>query len=553
MRKKSFNLADLFELVVDAAPDRAALVCGDARASYLDLDQRANQLARYMMHQGIAPGMHVGLYMYNCNEYIEGMLACFKLRAVPVNVNYRYVDEELRYIFENGELAACIHHREFAPHIADVLAAVPGLKTLVWVEDGSGADCDAIGSVSMQDAMDGQTKRRDFFPKRADDDLFLLYTGGTTGMPKGVMWPHKNLFFAALGGGGWFHPDGPVSAPEEITKRLCDPPIVGMALAPLMHGACWWYACIQLFAGNTVVLNPHRSLDGPQVWDIVEKEKVQALTIVGDAMAIPLLDALKAEPKRWNLDSIFSVGSGGAVFSESKQQEFREFFPNVFITNSFGSSESGNMGFDSGERKPGERGLGHVARSDFMDVIAGDGGDDGPHRHAKPGEMGIFARSGYIPVGYYNDPEKTARTFVKVKGDSGEEKVWLLTGDAARLEEDGSITVFGRGSNCINSGGEKIFPEEVEQALKCHPAVFDCLVVDTPDPRFGSKVTAVVQTRGGAALTLDALQEEARRHVAGYKVPRELHIVESIPRAPSGKPAYPQARELALSGKHLVK
>jgi acyl-CoA synthetase (AMP-forming)/AMP-acid ligase II len=542
--KKAFNLADLFEMVADKVPEREALVCGDDRASYADLERRANRLAHYLASRGVGVGDHVGLYLYNCNAYLEAMMACFKLRAVPINVNYRYVREELLYIFDNADMVACVHHREFAPHIAEVLDSAPDLQTLVAVDDDSSADLSTIGSVDYETALSGQSDRRDF-GERADDDLFLLYTGGTTGMPKGVMWPHKNLFFAALGGGGWFHPDGPITEPEQIAGRIGDFPIVGMALAPLMHGACWWYACIQLLAGNTVVLNPNRHLDGEQVWDIVEKEKVNSLTIVGDAMAIPLLDALKANPERWNLSSIFNVGSGGAVFSVSKQEEFRQFFPNVFITNSFGSSESGNMGFDSGEKKGKEKGLGNVTRSDFMDVIVVS--DSEAARHAKAGEMGIFARSGYIPVGYYGDPEKTASTFVEVDG-----KRWLLMGDEARLEEDGSITVFGRGSNCINSGGEKIFPEEVEEALKGHPAVFDCLVVDTPDERFGSKVTAVVALRKGERLTLASLQDEARKHVAGYKVPRELHLVPEVPRTPSGKPVYPRARELALSGEYRV-
>ena len=541
---KHFNIADLFEMVADKVPTRAALVCGEQRATFAELDQRANRLAHYLASCGVQAGDHVGLYMYNCNEYLEGMLACFKIRAVPINVNYRYVQEELLYIFDNADMVACIHHQEFSPHIAEVKDSAPDLKTYVYVTDDSGADAAAIGSVEYEECMRGQPDSRDF-GERADDDLFLLYTGGTTGMPKGVMWPHKNLFYAALGGGGWFHPDGPITEPEQIAGRIGDFPIVGMALAPLMHGACWWYAIIQMLGGNCLVLNPHRSLDGAQVWDIVEKEKVNSLSIVGDAMAIPLLDALEEGADRWDLSSVFSVGSGGAVFSASKQDEFRERFPNIIIRNSFGSSESGNMGFDSGEKKSAQKGLGNVEQSDFMDVISDVEGQ--PHAHVKPGETGIFARSGHIPVGYYNDPEKTAKTFVEIDG-----KMWLLTGDEARLEEDGSITVYGRGSNCINSGGEKIFPEEVEEAVKAHPDVFDCLVVDTPDERFGSRVTAVVAARDNRTLTLESIQEEARKHVAGYKVPRELHVVPEIPRAPSGKPAYPKAKEIALAGQHRV-
>ena len=539
---KHFNIADMFEMVADKVPSRDALVCGDQRASFADLETRSNRLAHYLSERGVKAGDHVGLYLYNCNEYLEGMMACFKIRAVPINVNYRYVQEELLYIFDNADMVACIHNREFIPHIAEIRASAPDLHTYIYVNDDSDFDPAAIDTAEFESVMAGQSEERDF-GERSDDDLFVLYTGGTTGMPKGVMWPHKSVFFAAMGGGGWFHPDGAVTEPEQIADRVGDFPIVGMALAPLIHGACWWYACIQLLAGNTVVLNPARSLVGEDVWDIVAREKVNALSIVGDAMAVPLLDSLDANPERWDLSSVFSVGSGGAVFSESKQEAFRQHFPNVFITNSFGSSESGNMGMDGGGKKG--QGLGNVVKSEFMSVVSDVEGQ--PHLHVKPGDMGIFARSGFIPVGYYNDPEKTAKTIVEVDG-----KPWLLLGDEARLEDDGSITVYGRGSNCINSGGEKIFPEEVEQALKAHPDIFDCLVVATPDERFGSKVTAVAAVRGDAQLNLESVQEEARKHIAGYKVPRELHIVEVVPRAPSGKPAYPKALEIALAGDHRV-
>ncbi len=539
---KHFNIADMFEMVADKVPSRDALVCGDQRASFADLETRSNRLAHYLSERGVKAGDHVGLYLYNCNEYLEGMMACFKIRAVPINVNYRYVQEELLYIFDNADMVACIHNREFIPHIAEIRASAPDLHTYIYVNDDSDFDPADIDTAEFESVMAGQSEERDF-GERSDDDLFVLYTGGTTGMPKGVMWPHKSVFFAAMGGGGWFHPDGAVTEPEQIADRVGDFPIVGMALAPLMHGACWWYACIQLLAGNTVVLNPARSLVGEDVWDIVAREKVNALSIVGDAMAVPLLDSLDANPERWDLSSVFSVGSGGAVFSESKQEAFRQHFPNVFITNSFGSSESGNMGMDGGGKKG--QGLGNVVKSEFMSVVSDVEGQ--PHLHVKPGDMGIFARSGFIPVGYYNDPEKTAKTIVEVDG-----KPWLLLGDEARLEDDGSITVYGRGSNCINSGGEKIFPEEVEQALKAHPDIFDCLVVATPDERFGSKVTAVAAVRGDAQLNLESVQEEARKHIAGYKVPRELHVVEVVPRAPSGKPAYPKALEIALAGDHRV-
>lgn len=539
----TFNIADLYEKVADSVGDREAIVCGDSRVSYIDLEQGANQMAHYLTSRGVTAGDHIGLYMYNNAEYLEAMLACFKIRAVPINVNYRYVNDELLYIFENANMVACIHNQEFVPHIAEIRSAANKMNTFISVADDSDKDLSLIDAIDYQAAKDGQSVLRDFLP-RADDDLFILYTGGTTGMPKGVMWPHKNVFMAAMGGGGHFSPLGPCAEPEDIASRVMENPICGIALAPLMHGASWWYACIQLLAGNKLVLNHHRSLKGDEVWEICETEKCNAVQIVGDAMAIPLIDSLKANPDRWDLSGIFNVGSGGAVFSESKQDAFKAHFPNVFITNSFGSSESGQMGMDNGQKK-GEEGLGNVTRSEFMDVILVEEGK--APRCVAHGEMGIFSRSGYIPVGYYNAPQKTAETFIEVEG-----KMWLLTGDEARLEEDDSITVFGRGSNCINSGGEKIFPEEVEQALKAHPDIFDALVVATPDERWGSKVTAVVSVREGTALTLDSVKEDARKYIAGYKVPRELHIIDEVPRGPNGKPDYKTAKAFALSLEHVV-
>lgn len=543
MTAKEFNIADLFEMVTDTVPDRDAIVCGDKRVSFKQLDERSNQLAHYLQSQGIKSGDHVGLYMYNCLEYLESMLACFKIRAVPINVNYRYVKDELLYIFKNANMVACIHGREFIPAIKEIKSAAPQMHLFIAVEDGSKEDLKQIGAMEYDSARNGQSTARNF-AERSGDDLFILYTGGTTGMPKGVMWPHKNVFVAAMGAGGHFSPNGPCKAPEDIKTRVTENQMCGIALAPLMHGASWWYACIQLLAGNKLVLNHNRSFIGEEVWSIVEREKCHAVQIVGDAMAIPLIDAFEKNPKRWDLSSVFNVGSGGAVFSESKQQKFKEIFPNCFVTNAFGSSESGQMGLDSGQKKTAG-GLGNVHKGDFMSVILED---ETPMRHATPGETGIFARSGHIPVGYYNDAEKTAKTFVKVDG-----KIWLLTGDAAKLEDDGtSISVFGRGSNCINSGGEKIFVEEVEQALKANPEIYDALVVATPDERWGSKVTAVVEARPGIKLTLATIQEDARKYIAGYKVPRELHIVDKIQRQPNGKPDYKSASAYALSKKGLV-
>lgn len=542
MSTTTFNIADLFEMVVDTVPEREALVCGDSRLTYAELEERANRFAHFLKGQGIKAGDHVGLYMYNCVEYLESMMACFKLRAVPVNVNYRYVKDELLYIFDNSNMVACIHHREFIPAIEAVRNSARDMKLFVAVNDGTAHDTSRIGSFEYEAAINQGAPSRDF-GQRSGDDIFILYTGGTTGMPKGVMWPHESVFFAAMGGGGHFSPKGKCVVPEDVKTRITDNTLCGIALAPLMHGASWWYACTQLLAGNKLVLNHNRSFDGVEIWGIVEREKCNIVQIVGDAMAIPLLDSLDKNPGRWDLSAMFTVGSGGAVFSEVKQAEFRKHFPNCFIINAFGSSESGQMGMDGGNKKT-KGGLGNVLRSEFMDVIIED---ETPMRKANPGETGIFSRSGYIPLGYYNDPIKTEKTFATLDG-----KRWLLTGDAAKLEDDLSISVFGRGSNCINSGGEKVFPEEVEQALKAHPDIFDALVVGTPDARWGSKVTAVVSSRDGKTLTLADIQEKARTLIAGYKVPRELHIADEVQRNAAGKPDYKWAMDYALSAEGLA-
>ena len=535
--KRQFNLADLFELVASEVGDREALVCGDARLSYRELDERSTRLADSLSRQGIKERDHVGLYLYNCNEYLEAMLACFKLRAVPININYRYVEEELLYVFKNADLVGLIHGREFIPRIKALQDSAP-MAVLVVVEDGSDEADGGLKLLPYEQAVaEGSPQWQK--PERSGDDWFILYTGGTTGMPKGVIWPHEALLFGALGGLGHSHPDGPVRTPEEVGSRARDNfPMISMPLAPLMHGACWWSSCISLLSGHKVVLNPNRSLDGEQIWDIAARERVNSISLVGDAMAMPLLDALLKFPGRWDLECLMVVGSGGAVFSDAVQAKLVELFPKLLLFNSFGSSETGFQGGDTGRKSDG---IGRIMRGEHADVITPD------QRFVTPGsgEQGYLARSGHVPVGYYNSPKETAASFITIDGKS-----WVLTGDLCTVDEDGSIIVYGRGSNCINSGGEKIFPEEVELAIKNHPAVFDSLVVGTPDPRFTERVAAVVQLRQGTSLGLEEWQQECRRHISGYKIPRELHITDHISRSPSGKPDYRWARKVVTDGRH---
>lgn len=536
----TFNFSDLIEIVAKAVPERKALICGDVERSFEELEARINRLAGGLEALGISRGDHVGLFLYNGAEYIESMLACFKLRAVPVNVNYRYVGDELRYLFNNADLKGLIYDTSFASLVDEVIDDCPSLQHRIEV--GKKATDATQAYETLIETGDAARAHR----QRSDDDIFMLYTGGTTGMPKGVMWPHRALFFAALGGLGFNNPDGPVKTPEEVGQRAAEG-FEGrvLVLAPLMHGSAWWSACLCLMRGFTLILNEQRSLDGEHVWDLAERHSANVISIVGDAMAIPMTEALAAHPDRWDLSKVFQIGSGGAVFSEAQQDKFKLHIPQVGILNSFGSSESGSMGWDkrtADERKNGaaETGLGNVSRSEFMDVLVAT--DNGSWRHTAPGsgEQGILARCGNIPIGYYNAPEKTAETFVQVEGQR-----WLLTGDAAILEADQSITILGRGSNCINTGGEKVFPEEVESALKHHASIRDALVVATPDDRFGNRITAVVSCLSETAPDLDEIQEHCRQYLAGYKVPRQLVVVDAVPRAPSGKPDYATAKALA--------
>jgi acyl-CoA synthetase (AMP-forming)/AMP-acid ligase II len=363
--------------------------------------------------------------------------------------------------------------------------------------------------------------------------MYILYTGGTTGMPKGVMWQHEDLIFAALNGGQVTPNAEQPTRPEQVAENAKGSGVLtSLSSAPLMHGAAQWASFIFLLSGNRLVLSPTKRFEAEAIWRLIEKEKVNTLSIVGDAMARPLAEALDAE--KYDLSSLFVIGSGGATFSEGVKAQLKAKLPNITLMDTFGGSEGGNQGHGveakQGAEGPRFEGKSHTAVLD----------DD--HRPLPPGtgKVGMLARRGHIPLGYYKDPEKTARTFVEAHGER-----WVVAGDMAMIEEDGSITLLGRGSNCINSGGEKVFPEEVESALRTHPDVFDALVVGVPDDRWGERVAAVVHPREGASLTLESIDKHCRTKVAGYKVPRELHLVSEIQRQPSGKPDYKWAKAVA--------
>ena len=516
----TFNLADLWEAIADRVPDRLAVVTEARRVTYAELEARANQLAAWLAAQGVAPGDHVGLHLYNGTEYLEGMLAAYKLRAVPVNVNYRYVEEELRYLFDDADLVALVHDVEFGPRIDAIADRVPTMRVRLAVGGGGGYEA-ALAESSP--------KRVEI--QRSGDDHYVIYTGGTTGMPKGVVWRQEDAFFACFGGGNPIRVHGPAEQPSDVLERITETPFVVLPLAPLMHGAAQWTSFMWLFAGGQVVLTPSRPrTDYSAVWRLIGDERVNLVVVVGDAVARPFVEEYAAHAGEYDPSSLTTIGSGGAPLSPSLKSTLAEMFPNVFIADGYGTSETGAQATNLG----GSR----FSPMDPNTVVL----DETTLEPVEPGRgaVGRVARRGHIPFAYHKDAEKTAAAFVEHAGER-----WVLTGDIATLLDDGSIEILGRGSQCINTGGEKVFPEEVESALKAHPAVYDVLVVGVPDERWGQRVTALVQPRPGTSVDLGSLQAHCRTLVAGYKVPRGLVVVDEVVRSPVGKPDYRWAQRAA--------
>ncbi len=547
----AFNIADLFERTVDVVPDRAALVVGADRLTFADVEERANRLAHHLADHGVGVGDHVGIHGQNSTEWMVAMMAIFKLRAVPVNINFRYVTDELAYLFANADLVALVHDVAYAPRVAAVAPGVEHLRHFVAMpgppdEEAEAAAADpevqaalaTLGSVPFADALASGSPERDF-GERSPDDHYVIYTGGTTGMPKGVVWRHEDVFFA-LGGGIDAYTQERVTSDTQLAEKAAatESPMVTLSAPPLMHGAAQWSTLRFWFEGGTVVFVPRFTPHG--VWEAIEREKVTTVMITGDAMARPMIEALEDDPSRYDLSSLFVVSSSAAVFSPTVKDRYLDLLPNALIIDSIGSSEGGMNGMI--QVKKGETAMkgGGPTVSPARDAVVLD--DD--LRPVEPGSgvIGRVARGGNIPLGYYKDEAKTAATFLTAA--DGER--YSVPGDFATVEADGSITLLGRGSVCINSGGEKIFPEEVEAALKAHPEVYDVVVVGVPDERWGSTVAAVVQPRhADAPPTLADLDAHCRSRIAGYKVPRRLHLVDEIVRSPAGKPDYPWAQRLA--------
>ncbi|MFI5618714.1 acyl-CoA synthetase [Streptomyces sp. NPDC051567] len=533
-----YNLADLFESVVDVVPGREALVSADhpgtgavRRLTYAELDAAANRVAHHLLDSGLKAGDHLGLHLYNGTEYLQTVLACLKARLVPVNVNYRYVEEELVHLYNDADLAALVFDGEFTGRVAAALPRTAGLRHLIRVGPApEGAPEPSVTPVAYADAEAAGSPERGF-PARSADDLFIIYTGGTTGMPKGVMWRSEDLFFAGLGGGA---PTGqPVASPQELAERVAagGEGLVFFPTPPLMHGTSTLTAFIAFNYGQKVVV--HRKFVPEEVLRTIAAERVTSVSLVGDAMLRPLADALGGPLAGTDLSSLFAVSSSGAVLSGTVRAQFLALAPKVMLLNNFGSSESGFNGTATGDPTDRAFRLRMNARTRVVHPVT--------HEPVPPGEPGRLAQRGHVPLGYYNDPAKTAETFFRRDGER-----WVLLGDMATVDEEGLVTVLGRGSQCINTGGEKVYPEEVEQALKAHPDVYDALVAGVPDPAWGSRVAAVVQLRAGAPEpTLEEIQSHCRTRLAGYKIPRRLVITPAVQRSPSGKADYRWAKAVA--------
>jgi acyl-CoA synthetase (AMP-forming)/AMP-acid ligase II len=537
----ALNIADLFEHAVDAAPDNRAVKVGDRVATYTDLERDSNKLAHYLAAQGVKPGDHVALYAKNSIEHVIGLLATLKLRAVTINVNYRYVEAELNYLFENADVVAVLFERTYADLVAKCAPQHPKLKTFVSLPDvadpDNTSDISAFGGITLEDAIADQSAERDF-EERSADDIHIIYTGGTTGFPKGVMWRHED-FWRTLGGGIDFYTGEPLEEYDQ-SKTANDPRMVTFPLSPLMHGGAQAGLLMHLFAGHLTILEP--KFDAQRTWEIIEQDKVQLIFMTGDAMALPLIDEYDrkaATGTPYDGSSLFAISSSAAIFSPQVKKRWMDIFTNAIFTDSIGATETGFTGMGMQDKNAISTD-GPVVALGPNTVVLDD--DNQPIDPSNVGALGRIARGGSAPLGYYKDPEKSAKTFIEVNGAR-----FSVPGDNARIEADGKVTLLGRGSNCVNTGGEKVYPEEVEMAIKNHAAVYDCLVVGVPDEKYGQAVAAVVSLRDDATLELEELREFLRTYLSGYKLPRALTIVDEVPRNATGKAQYPKAKELALA------
>jgi len=535
----AYTIADLIEHAVDLVPDRIALETADAELTYAQLEEQANALAHTLQELGVQPGDPVGLYSRNTLECTVAMIAVFKARAVMANVNYRYVEAELEHIVTDSGMKVLIHERQYSDKVAAVLASSQHqVAGLIVLDDDSGLPA-PDGAITYTEAVARGSRERDF-GERSDDDLYMLYTGGTTGAPKGVIWRQEDIF-RVLGGGIDFHTGEPITDEWQLARDGAEnPQLVRFPIPPFIHGGSQWAIFQSLFACGKSVVYPE--FGGHSSWEAIERHKVNVVMITGDAIGRPMVDALAAgrrDGSAYDTSSVITIASSAALFSAAVKDQFLDLLPNLLIVDAIGSSETGFSGMGFAQKGATEAGPPRVTADREAHVLR----EDGTPVERGSGEVGILARTGHIPLRYHNDPVKSEKTF-KVFGGVR----YSIPGDLATIDADGTITMLGRGSQSINTGGEKVFPEEVESAVKAHPEIFDATVVGVPDDRFGQRVAAVVSTRGGRRPSLSEINEVARERIAGYKCPRSIWFVDEVKRSPAGKPDYRWAAQVAASG-----
>jgi fatty-acyl-CoA synthase len=531
------HFANLWERISDEFGDHTALIHGENRRTYTEFDDRAARLASALVDAGLKPDSKFGTYLYNSNEYIESQYAGFKMRGVPINVNYRYLEDELVYLLNNADAEALFFHASFADRIATIRNKIPNIKFFVQVNDGSGESLEGAVEYETLITQNDPMKRIN----RSGADIYMLYTGGTTGMPKGVMYPHEGICAGLLLGYSFRGLPQPETL-EEVPAAAKRAHAAGAAptcivCCPLMHGTGLWVGAMMTFSlGGTTITLPNLSFDADAIWRDVGTHKATDLVIVGDAFAKPMLKSLddaQARGEPFDISSVKLIVSSGVMWTQPVKEGLLKH-GDMTLADLMGSTEGG-MGSQLSSRELQPK----TAKFELNENVKVFDEDMKPIKPGS-GEMGILATTGNIPLGYYKDPEKTAHTFSTVDGVR-----YAFPGDYATVEADGTISLLGRGSACINSGGEKIFPEEVEEAIKKHDAVYDCLVVGIPDERFGERVTAVVSFKDGRQASADELIDNSRAHLAGYKLPRSIFPVDEVQRAPNGKADYKWAKQEA--------
>ena len=519
-----WNLADVWETVAGRLPDATALVHGSERRTWHEFDRNADGVARALLDHGLREQDKVAQYLYNGVEYLESVFAAFKAGFVPVNTNYRYGEDELVYLFDNSDAAAVVFHGTFVDRVDAIRARLPKVRCWLWVDDGTG-QCPEW-AVPYTDAVAVAVDRVVAPWGRGADHFLFLYTGGTTGMPKGVMWRQDDLF-AVLNRSATrrYSEAGDL---DDVRAALDSPGYVHLCACPLMHGTGLVSSISALNQGGAVVTLPSRTFHAEELLDVITRERAQTLAIVGDAFARPMADALDAHPDRWDISSLVFIMSSGVRWSDSVKDTLLRHHPSVMLVDTLGSSEA--LGVGRSVKKSGDDDQrGRFALGPRTRVVT----DDGREVVAGSGEIGLVANVGRGPVGYYKDPEKSARTFPVIGGQRA-----TILGDFATVEADGTITLLGRGSACINTAGEKVFPEEVEDAIRTHRSVNDVAVVGIADAKYGEMVCALVEARPGASIDEAEIIAHVKASLAGYKAPKHVLRVESVARGPNGKLDY---------------